>query len=142
MKVFKFMLFMLAVMPFGEISAQVKGAGINKTRSTTFIMDNQTEWENVGEGVQRKILGYDGQIMTVKIKFKKGAVGTPHTHYHTQTTYIVSGKFEFMVNGVKKVVSAGDALYMEPDVLHGCVCLEEGMLVDCFSPMRADFLKK
>lgn len=29
MKVFKLMLFMLAVMPFGEISAQVKGAGIN-----------------------------------------------------------------------------------------------------------------
>lgn len=24
---------------------------------------------------------------------------------------------------------------------HGCTCLEAGILIDCFSPMRADFLK-
>ena len=38
--------------------------------------------------------------------------------------------------------SAGDCLYKEPDAVHGCVCLEPGMLIDCFSPMRADFLEK
>jgi hypothetical protein len=29
-----------------------------------------------------------------------------------------------------------------PDELHGCVCLEEGVLIDVFSPHRADFLAK
>ena len=53
-----------------------------------------------------------------------------------------AGKFEFTINGVKKIVSAGDCLYKEPDAVHGCVCLEPGMLIDCFSPMRADFLEK
>ena len=59
-----------------------------------------------------------------------------------QVTYVESGKFEFTINGVKKIVSAGDCLYKEPDAVHGCVCLEPGMLIDCFSPMRADFLEK
>lgn len=86
-------------------------------------------------------MGYDGQVMLVKVKFEKGAIGTPHTHYHTQTTYVASGKFEFTVGNEKKVVKAGDGIYIEPDILHGCVCLEQGILVDCFAPMRADFLK-
>ncbi|MFV0545883.1 MAG: cupin domain-containing protein [Bacteroides sp.] len=112
-----------------------------KTRSEIFIHGDKIEWEPAGEGVKRQILGYDGQVMLVKIKFEKGAVGAAHAHYHTQTTYVVSGKFEFTIGGEKKIVSGGDGLYMEPDILHGCVCLEPGVLIDCFAPMRADFLK-
>ena len=115
---------------------------IEKTRSATFIYEEGTEWQPAGENVVRQVMGYDGQVMLVKVKFLvAGAEGTPHTHYHTQTTYVASGRFEFTIGGEKRVVSAGDGLYMEPDVLHGCVCLEPGVLIDCFSPMRADFLK-
>jgi len=113
---------------------------VKKTRSATFICEEDKAWEPAGEGVTRQIMGYDGQVMLVKVKFEKGAVGTPHTHYHTQTTYVASGKFEFTVGNEKKIVEAGDGIYMEPDVLHGCVCLEAGVLIDCFAPMRADFL--
>ena len=112
------------------------------TRSNTFILENEKAWEPAGEGVVRQILGYDGQVMLVKVKFEQGAVGTPHTHYHTQTTYVASGKFEFTVNGEKQIVSAGDGVYIVPDAEHGCTCLEAGILIDCFSPMRADFLKE
>lgn len=114
---------------------------INKTRSSEFILDSSRNWELAGDGVERKIMGYDGQVMLVKVKFKKGAVGTPHTHYHTQTTYVASGKFEFDIEGKKQIVSAGDGIYIEPDAMHGCKCLEAGILIDCFSPMREDFLK-
>ena len=113
---------------------------VKKTRSTTFI-SGESAWEPAGTGVTRQIMGYDGQVMLVKVKFEKGAIGTPHTHYHTQTTYVASGKFEFTLGNEKKVVKAGDGIYIEPDILHGCVCLEPGILVDCFAPMRADFLK-
>lgn len=114
---------------------------VGKTRSATFISEKEKAWEPAGEGVTRQIMGYDGQVMLVKVKFEKGAVGTPHRHYHTQTTYVASGKFEFTVGNEKKIVEAGDGIYMEPDVLHGCICLEPGVLIDCFAPMRADFLK-
>ena len=115
---------------------------VMKTGSENFIFAEGKEWEPAGEGVVRQIMGYNDDIMVVKVKFEKGAVGAVHHHIHSQVTYVESGKFEFTINGVKKIVSAGDCLYKEPDAVHGCVCLEPGMLIDCFSPMRAVSRKK
>lgn len=110
--------------------------------SNVFMYENNMKWEPAGEGVTRQITGYNEDIMMVKVKFEKGGIGTIHTHKHTQVTYVVSGTFKFTIGDEKKVVKAGDALYMEPNVEHGCVCLEAGLLIDCFSPYRDDFLKK
>jgi quercetin dioxygenase-like cupin family protein len=52
----------------------------------------------------------------------------------------VSGKFEFEIDGVKKTVEAGDTMLKMNDVIHGCICLEEGILLDIFNPMREDFV--
>ena len=78
--------------------------------------------------------------MMVQVKFDKGALGSPHHHFHTQATYCVSGKFEFEIDGEKKIIEAGDGVYIEPNLLHSAICLEEGMLIDTFSPVREDFL--
>jgi quercetin dioxygenase-like cupin family protein len=108
----------------------------------TVLRGEQLEWLPAGEGQERQIMGYDGQMMMVKVKFETGAVGAIHHHYHTQTSYVVSGRFEFTVDGEKVVVGPGDGLYLEPDVVHGLTCLEAGIVIDCFTPMRADFLTK
>ena len=112
-----------------------------KTKSEAFVFAKDVQWETPGPGIRRQVMAYDGQIMLVKVCFEKGAVGTPHEHYHSQATYIVSGKFEMLIGNEKKIMEGGDSYYIEPDQWHGCVCLEEGMLIDVFSPMRADFLK-
>lgn len=113
-----------------------------KTRSETYQLESELQWENPVPGIQRQIMGYDGQLMIVKVKFDKGAVGTQHEHFHSQATYVVSGKFELSIGGVKKILGAGDGYYVAPDEIHGCVCLEPGILIDTFSPHREDFLKK
>ncbi|MDR2804215.1 MAG: cupin domain-containing protein [Dysgonamonadaceae bacterium] len=112
-----------------------------KTKSNNFLLASEIPWEYASEGMTRQILGYDGQLMLVKVKFQKGAIGSTHEHYHTQGTYVVSGKFEVTIAGEKRILEAGDGFYVEPDVAHGCVCIEEGILIDTFSPMRQDFLK-
>ncbi|MEQ9298147.1 MAG: cupin domain-containing protein [Cyclobacteriaceae bacterium] len=108
--------------------------------SDKYVITKDMKWEELGGGVSRKMLGYDNQIMMVLVKFDKGALGAPHQHFHTQATYCVSGKFEFEIDGVKQVVTGGDGVYIEPNLLHSAVCLEEGMLIDTFSPVREDFL--
>ena len=110
-------------------------------QSANFIFEAETPWEDAGGGVVRQILGYNDNIMMVKVKFKKGQEGSMHSHPHSQVTYVASGKFEFTVGGVTKIVEAGDALYKQPGIEHGCVCLEDGILIDCFNPMRETFLK-
>jgi len=108
--------------------------------SEKYILTKEKEWEELGGGVSRKMLGYDNQIMMVLVKFERGAVGSPHSHFHTQATYCVEGKFEFKIDGVKQIVEAGDGVYIEPNLLHSAICLEAGILIDTFSPVREDFL--
>lgn len=76
---------------------------VMKTGSENFIFAEGKEWEPAGEGVVRQIMGYNDDIMVVKVKFEKGAVGAVHHHIHSQVTYVESGKFEFIINGVKKL---------------------------------------
>ena len=113
-----------------------------KTRSETYQLEKELPWEQPAPGIRRQIMGYDGQLMIVKVHFEKGAVGTQHEHYHSQATYVASGRFELTIGGKKKELGPGDGYYVAPDELHGCVCLEEGVLIDVFSPHRADFLTK
>lgn len=104
------------------------------------FIKNSENWEELGGGVSRQFQGWDNQIMMVKVKFEKGAVGSPHKHFHTQATFCHKGKFEFDIEGEKSIIEAGEGVYIEPNLLHSAVCLEAGVLIDVFSPVREDFL--
>jgi len=112
------------------------------TKSKNFIIGSEVTVENLGEGVSRQILGYDGQLMMVKVSFEQGSIGSVHEHFHSQCTYVISGTFEVRVKGEKKILVAGDGFYAEPDAEHGVVCIKKGILLDTFSPIRLDFLKE
>lgn len=107
---------------------------------TAFVEDGSMEWETVAPGMKRKIMGFDDRIMLVKVAFEKGGIGTLHQHHHSQITYVVGGVFEVEIDGVKKLLKGGDVFYVAPNLIHGAVCIEEGMLIDVFSPMREDFI--
>jgi quercetin dioxygenase-like cupin family protein len=109
-------------------------------QGTLFQFENDTPWQDMGNGIQRQMYGYDDMIMLVKAKFDAGAVGQLHEHHHSQVTYVDSGVFEMTIGELKKVIRKGDGYYVPPHEIHGCVCLEPGMLIDVFSPHREDFL--
>ncbi|HBL77266.1 MAG: cupin [Bacteroidetes bacterium GWF2_42_66] len=110
-------------------------------KSKEILLEKEVDWEDVGGGVSRQIFGYDKTIMMVKVKFEQGAVGYKHQHPHVQTTFVAAGKFELSIGDETKIIETGDGFYVEPNKIHGVVCLEAGMLIDVFSPMREDFLK-
>ena len=103
--------------------------------------DAPSEWMDSGPGATRRILCESKEMMMVEFHFKKGGEGLLHSHPHIQTTYVQSGKFEFTVDGETKVLEPGDAMTIAGDLVHGCVCLEEGRLIDSFTPRRDDFLE-
>ena len=109
-------------------------------QSKIFQIASETEWQDLGEGIQRQVYGYDDRIMMVKVKFEKGAVGVLHQHPHTQISYVESGVFQATIAGEEKVLQQGDGFYVPPGAVHGVVCRESGVLVDVFSPHREDFL--
>jgi len=109
-------------------------------KNQSWVFESDVAGIDLGNGVTRKILAYGDEAMCVAHHFEKDAVGALHSHPHTQITYIAEGVFEFEIDGVKKIVQKGDTLLKQNSVIHGAVCLEKGILIDFFTPMREDFV--
>ena len=105
-----------------------------------WVFHGDTQPQQAGEGVVRRVLAYSGQLMCVENTFAAGAVGALHSHPHTQITYVLSGVFAFTIDGETRTVRQGDTLLKEDGVEHGCTCLEAGALLDIFAPMRDEFV--
>lgn len=111
-------------------------------RHQKWVINQEIEKTKASAGVERKVLAYSDDLMCVENYFEKGAVGALHSHPHTQITYIASGKFEFTIGVETRIVHPGDTLLKEDGIIHGCVCLEEGLLIDFFNPAREDFVSE
>ncbi|MEO0575534.1 MAG: cupin domain-containing protein [Pseudomonadota bacterium] len=110
------------------------------TESQTFVLGKNVPKEVVGDGFRRQLLGYSNELMVARIEADAGAVGDVHTHPHTQVTYIESGVFDVTIDGVTKRLEAGDSVLVRSELVHGLVCVEAGVLLDVFNPVREDFL--
>lgn len=98
--------------------------------------------ETLDERVSRKVLPHTERLMAVEVAFVKDGIGTPHSHAdHDQISYVLEGKFEVTVGSETMVVSKGGGFTVERNVVHGVRALEDGALLDCFTPIRGDFLK-
>jgi len=105
-----------------------------------YVKIDSVEDTDLGEGVSRKILASGGAMMTVQFSFEKGAVGAPHTHVHEQVGYVLQGRFELTLGNEKTTLETGDTYYVPSNTVHGVVALEDGVLLDVFTPQRQDFL--
>mgnify|MGYP001351422356 FL=1 len=105
-------------------------------------MSNIGVWEAAEPGVKRKILNAGDRLMMMEVHFEAGAEGYVHSHPHEQMTYVLKGAFEFVVEGEKIVVRAGETIRIPSNARHGVTALEAGALLDAFTPVREDLLRK
>jgi quercetin dioxygenase-like cupin family protein len=120
---------------------QIQQGSVQSQREQAFIRGAEAAWETVGDGVRRQILGYGPDLMMVRVEFRRGAVGALHHHPHRQVTYVAAGRFEATVDGTTRLLEAGDCFYVAADLEHGVVALDEGTLIDVFTPAREDFVR-
>ena len=99
--------------------------------SENWKLSHELTTEQVKPGLQRQVMCYNDDIMLVKVI----------SHPHSQSSYILSGKFEYHCGDKVQILSAGDSFYAEPDMPHEAYCLEPGIIIDGFSPIREDFMK-
>ena len=94
-----------------------------------------------GPHSSRQVLAHTPDLMTVRAAFDAaGAEGPLHSHPHVQSVYVASGRFRFSIGETTREVGPGDAFVIPGGVVHGCICLEPGVLIDAFTPRRDDFL--
>ena len=109
-------------------------------QSRNFLLGSEEATVDGGEGIVRQNLGYDDTIFMARVVFEEGAIGYEHSHPHSQAVYVESGVFDFKVGSEIKRLVSGDGAYIPPNKNHGAVCIEAGVLLDVFSPIREDFL--
>ncbi len=93
------------------------------------------------DGAKRRILSYGGKIMLVQFEFEAGVQSWEHSHPHEQVGYVVSGEIDFYMEGKKPVrLTAGGSYFVPSDIKHYIKTMVPTILVDCFTPIREDFL--
>lgn len=107
----------------------------------SYVADNQADWQVVGPGVRRKVLAHGPDLMLVRVAFETGSVGATHQHPHAQLSYVESGEFAYTIGAETRIMRTGDSCYVPGNINHGVVCQAAGVLVDSFTPRRADFLE-
>ena len=104
------------------------------------VRGHEATVEPAEPGVTRQVLGYDPELMMVRVSFEQGAVGYIHSHPHRQVTYVECGRFRVTLDGSETEAAAGDCWFVPPGVPHGATALDAGSLIDVFTPARTDFL--
>ncbi|KZE78889.1 cupin [Paenibacillus elgii] len=105
-------------------------------------MSNINVWENAEPGVKRKIFEPGAGIMMMEVHFEQGAEGYAHSHPHEQLSYCLKGRLEFTVDGEKQVIAVGETIYIPSGAKHGCRALEASALLDSFTPVREDLVRR
>ncbi|WP_181703905.1 cupin domain-containing protein [Chthonobacter albigriseus] len=108
--------------------------------SDLFTGPEGTAWTDTEPGVRRQILVHTDDLMMVRVDFRKGAVGKLHNHPHIQASLVERGVFDVTIDGRTVRLEKGGTFIVPTNLVHGVLAVEEGALIDVFTPRRDDFL--
>jgi quercetin dioxygenase-like cupin family protein len=75
------------------------------------------------------------------VTLEKGVRAPEHNHIHEQWTHVISGELEFTLGGEPRLLTPGMSVHIPSNVLHSAYAITECKVLDCFSPVREDFVE-
>ena len=100
---------------------------------------NNVKAIKVFEGVYRKTLLYDKQLMLCHFTLEKNANIPLHTHKEHQIGYVIKGKLQFITEEGEFIAKEGDSYIFDSNEKHGATVLEDSEVIDIFNPAREDY---
>jgi len=93
-----------------------------------------------------RYLAHTDHVMAVVVDFNDGPASSPdppHSHPHEQVSYVAAGEILLVMGEERTRLSAGDLFTVPANVPHAVQTLSPHVrLIDAFSPIRQDFLKR
>ena len=90
-------------------------------------------------GVSIRTTAGQGVMLTV-VTFEPRSVVPEHAHPHEQMGMMISGRAEFTVGGITRVLGPGDLWRIPGGVPHRVVALDgPALALDVFHPIRDDY---
>ncbi len=72
-------------------------------------------------------------------EIEEGAMLPEHSHIHEQTTQVIEGKLEMLIDGISTVLEPGMIANIPSNVIHSGKALTNCKVTDVFSPTREDY---
>lgn len=80
-------------------------------------------------------------LMLSVVSFEPNSLVPDHSHPHEQMGMMISGRLEFTVGGITRILGPGDIWRIPGGVVHRVQALDEPALaLDVFHPIREDYL--
>ena len=112
---------------------------IDVTEADYFIAAGSGSCHAIFPGVEIRTTAGERMMLSV-VNFEPRSVVPMHSHPHEQMGLMISGRLEFSIGGVTKVLGPGDLWRIPGGVPHQVVALDEpAMALDCFHPIREDY---
>jgi quercetin dioxygenase-like cupin family protein len=91
-------------------------------------------------GVVRRTLNSGDRTTLIEVTLARGVTVPDHTHPHEQIGYVAKGRVRFAIGGQVRELAAGDGYLVPADASHEVTALEDSVCIDCFSPVREEYL--
>ena len=72
-------------------------------------------------------------------EIEEGSILPEHSHIHEQSTQVIEGKLELVIDGVSTVLVPGMIASIPSNVIHSGKALTNCKVTDVFSPTREDY---
>jgi quercetin dioxygenase-like cupin family protein len=90
-------------------------------------------------GVETRTVAGEALMLSL-VTFEPGSVVPEHSHHHEQMGMMISGRLEFTVGGVTRVLGPGDSWRIPGGVPHRVVARDgPAVALDVFHPVRDDY---
>ncbi|TBN05516.1 cupin domain-containing protein [Hyunsoonleella flava] len=90
------------------------------------------------EGVSGKYV-HSNSFTVGYVSIEKGAIMPLHSHFHEQTSQVISGELEMTIDGKTEVLNPGSITIIPPNAMHSAKALTDCTVIDTFCPVREDY---
>ncbi len=83
---------------------------------------------------------YLQDLMFTHFTFEAGAEVPTHSHPHEQISFLIEGEMEFTFDGETRRIRPGEGCTIPSHVPHSVRALTPAVVVDCWHPIRSDYI--
>ena len=97
-------------------------------------------YRDLMEGITMKTLVHGQKTLMAEFRLAKGVELPAHQHPQEQTGYLVSGRIDLTIDGIRHAVHPGDSWCIPGGAVHSALACEDSVALEVFSPVREDYL--
>lgn len=105
-----------------------------------YINFNTRKKVNIWPGISGPMF-HSEQLTFGHFTIVKDSVLPEHSHPHEQWTHLIQGELEFDIKGEKQILTPGKTAFIPSELPHSAKAITECKVIDCFLPVREDFVK-